>query len=526
MAQEKKDGRIVVLGDDARANLVEGARKLYETVSASYGPKGRNIMVEKTFGKFMLTRDGVTIARETYFDDRGINMGTQILMEASETTNRIAGDGTSATVVLGYHLMRRGVQAIAAGTHEMDIRDQLLADREVLLKELDQIGKMPTKGQLQQVATVSSGDKALGELIAGAIEHVGVEGGIITEKAYTTGIEREYVDGYYLQSGFTALQEGRKELSDMHVIVTSRAITTGAEVLDLLTKTAETTGTKPGVPMRLLFVGNIDGEAYNVIVENINAHTIDAIIIKTPPMFGDMGKQLLEDIAAYADCEPISDTTKLDNFDGKYIGTLKRARASKTDSTLFADGLTERAEQRIEYLKSQIENEIVEAILEKLKDRLAKLGGKIALFKIGGATDTSKEEVEFRVEDAINATRAAATSGVVSGGGATLLTLSKSKISETFKGALQDTFKQLLTNAGLAPDVYLFNLDEAPAGFGYDLRKGDGKQVNMVANGILDPKLVVEQVIINATQAAADALTTGVQITFIDKEEVSGTVQR
>lgn len=519
--QEKKDSRIVISDlTQIHKNLVEGFRRLYETVSVTYGPKGLNAQIEKTYGKFMLTRDGVTVSRETYFNDRAINMGTQALDEASKTTNRLAGDGTSATVILGYHLLRRGVQAIAAGTHGMDVRDMLVADREVLLTDLNGLAKMPVKKQLQQVATVSSGDAALGQLIAEAIEHVGPDGGIITEKAYTTGVEREYVDGYYLQSGFTALQEGRKEITDPHVIVCSRSVTSGADIIDILTKTAEATGAKPGVPMRLLFVGNIDGDAYNAIVDNINRHVIDAIVIKTPPMFGEMGKQLLEDIAAYAGCEPVADTTKLEVFDAKYIGTVHKVRASKLESTLFADKLTEMAKLRIDYLKSQIKEEIVPSILEKLKDRQAKLEGKVALFKIGGATETTKEEVEFRVEDAINATRAAYSDGVVPGGGVTLLQLSVSPISPIMRGALRDTFQQLLLNANLPAEVKLKEaLDNLPLDKGYDLRHGKGELVDMVTAGILDPKLVVEQVIINATQAAADALTTGVQIVFANKED-------
>lgn len=523
--QERKDGRIIYYDDEARANLLEGAEAMSRTVSTTFGPKGRNSFIEKSYGRPMLTRDGVSVSRETYFSDRRINMGAQILMEAAETTNRIAGDGTTGTILLAYHLLRRGVQAIAAGTHEMDVKEMLLADREVLLKELDAIAKKPVKKQLQEVATVSSGDAALGQLIAEAIEHVGPDGGIITEKAYTAGVEREYVDGYYLQSGFTALQEGRKELMDPHVIVTSRSITSGADIIDVLTKTAEATGAKPGIPMRLLFIGQIDGEAYNAIVDNINRHVIDAIVIKTPPMFGEMGKALLEDIAAYCGCEPISETTRLDVFGDKYIGTVHKVRASKIESTLFAEKLTDVAKLRIEYLKSQIKEEIVPAILEKLKDRLAKLEGKIALFKIGGATDTSKEEVEFRVEDAINATRAAYTDGVVAGGGVTLVALSKLKISDVYKGALLDTFKQLLLNANLPAEVKLNDLltsagyVEPTKGLGYDLRNGHGELIDVVKAGILDPKLVVEQVITNATQAAADALTTGVQIVFQNKED-------
>lgn len=526
--QEKKDSKVVILGDAARANNVEGARRLYESVSITYGPKGRNVQVEKTYGKFQLTRDGVTVARETYFNDRGVNMGTQALYEAAEVTNRVAGDGTSATVILGYHLLRRGVQAIAAGQHEMDVKATLMADRDVLLKELNKMSKMPVKKQLQEVATVSSGDPALGQLIAEAIQRVGADGGIITEKAYTTGVEREYIDGYYLQTGFTALQMGRKELADPWVIVTSKNLNSGADAIDILTKTAEATGAKPGIPMRVLFVGNIEGDAYNTIVDNINRGVIDAIIIKTPPQFGEMGKQLLEDIAAYAGCEPISESTKLDVFGDKYIGTLHKVRASKTESTLFASDLTEIAEQRIDYLKSQIAEELIDSIRDRLKDRLTKLEGKVAIFKIGGATDTTKEETEFRIEDAINATRAAFTDGVVPGGGVTLLELaSEPTISRIFSLALQDTFQQLLLNAGLPAEVKLMEaMNQVGLGMGYDLRNGHGKLIDIVKAGVLDPKLVVEQVITNATQAAADALTTGAQIVFANKEDGDGTMQR
>lgn len=518
MSQPVKDNRELIMGDEARTQLMAGARAMYDAVSASYGPKGRNVLIEKPFGRPLLTRDGVTIARDTYFANRAQNMGAQLLGEASETTNRLAGDGTSATVVLGYHLMRQGVRAIAAGQHEMAVKEELLADSRLVLKELAKLSKPAKKGQLQQVATVSSGDALLGELIAEALEHVGPDGGIIAEKAYTQGIKRDYVDGYYLQTGFTALQAGRKELADPYVIVTSRTLSSGSDILELLNLTAQAKGLQPGSIPRLLFIGNIEDAAYNTICENINAGTIDAVILKTPPMFGDMGKQLLEDIAAYAGCEPITDTTNLKNFSDKYVGTVTKVRASKEESTLFADNTTDLVQLRIEYLRSQLAEEVVDAISEKLRDRLAKLEGKVAIFKIGGATDTAKEEVEFRVEDAIHATRAALTDGVVPGGGATLLALSKLAISDMYRSALEATFKQLLHNANLPAEVKLYEALAAPAGSGYDLRHGLGEIIDMVEAGVLDPTLVVEQTILNATQAAADALTTGVVVTFTDAE--------
>jgi chaperonin GroEL len=315
-----------------------------------------------------------------------------------------------------------------------------------------------------------------------------------------------------LQSGFTALQEGKKELSDTPVVVVSRTIRGGTEVVDILQKVSEVTNHAPGQPMRILLVGNLEDDAYNTVIENIKR--------QTPPMFGEMGKELLEDIAAYCNCEPISETTTLDIIDKKYVGKIHRVKVSKSESTLFADKQTDLADLRIDYIKSQIAAKEAPpaAVMEKLKDRLAKLQGKIALFKIGGATDTSKEEKEFRVEDAINATRAAFTDGVVPGGGATLLRLAGlGALSKITRGALEDTFKQLLLNAGLEAEV---KLAAARGSYkGYDLKNGDGELIDMVTAGVLDPKLVVEQVIINATQAAADILTAGGEIIIARKEE-------
>lgn len=517
MALEQKDNKHLISGVEAQTKLLEGAKASYDAVTHTYGPKGKNVLIEKTFGRPLLTRDGVTVAREVYFKDRAKNMGAQALMEASETTNRLAGDGTTATVALGYHLLKNGNQAIAAGKHPMEISEALKDDSYKLLDKLEEISTPVKKNQLEQVASVSSGDGNLGKLIAEAIEHVGPDGGIITEKSYVQGIEREYVDGYFLRPGFQALQAGKKELTDPLVIVAIRRLSSAADAIDVLTQTAKVKNLQPGNIPRFLFVGNIEEAAYNIIVDNINRGTIDAIILKTPPEFGNMGKELLEDVAIYAGCEPLSDATNLKDFKASYVGTVDRVVASKNDATLFADNKGEYVRERVGLIKEQIEAESVDAISEKLRDRVAKLDGKIALFKIGGATETAKEEVEFRVEDAIQATRAAYSHGVVPGGATTLLELSKGDISPYYRDALQETFKQLLVNANLNEQVKLNEILSAPGGMGYSLRESD-ELVDMVKAGILDPKLVVEQIIRNATSAATNLLTTGTIVIFEDKE--------
>ena len=518
MAQDAKDTRIVIKGSKARQKLLEGAKAVYDTVGTTFGPKGRNVLAEKPFGRPLLTRDGVTVARETYFKDRAKNMGAQLVLEGSETTNRIAGDGTSASVILSYYLMKRGVQAIAAGKHPMEVKQLLLDNSYVLLDKLKELSKKTKESQLEQVATVSSGDPLLGKLIAEAIAHVGADGGIIAEKSPIQDVEREYVDGYYLQTGFTALQTGKKELVDPFVVVSIKRLSSSVDAIEILTKTAQAKNLQPGNIPRLLFVGNIEDAAYNTIVENINAGRIDAIIIKTPPIFGEMGTQLLEDIATYANCEPITDNTNFKEDIIPYVGTIDKVVANKTETTIFADNSTPEVKTRIAEIKEQIKAETVDALTEKLKDRVAKLEGKIALFRIGGATDTAKEETEFRVEDAIQATRAAYSNGVVAGGGVTLLELSKCDISDLYQHALRAVFKKLLTNANLPAEVKLKEALEAPEGHGFNLRKSE-TPVDLVKDGILDPTLVVEQVITNATRVAADALTVGVLLTFEDKKE-------
>ncbi len=520
MSQAKRDHRIIIKGDQARAELLAGARFVYDAVTSTYGPRGRNVMIEKPFGRPLTTRDGVSVARDTYSSDRPKNMGVQRVLEASETTNRIAGDGTTATVALAYHLMQRGTLAIAAGMHPMEVKRQFLQDSYKVLDKLTAMTKKVKDSQLKEVATISSGDPLLGELIADAVLRVGAEGGIITEKAPVDDIEREYVDGYYLQTGFQALQAGKKELIDPFVIVSIRRLTSAADIADVLTKALQSRSFNPqtdGIP-RFLLIGNIEEAAYMTAVNLINQGKIDAVILKTPAMFGEMGKYLLEDIAIYARCNPLTEGSNLRELDTSCVGTVDKVVANKNEATLFADNDTEAVKTRIQEIKDQIEAELSDAVSEKMKDRVAKLEGKIALFRIGGAIDSVKEEVESRVEDAIHATRAAYSTGVVPGGGITLLELSKLEISAPYGEALRDTFMQLLINANLPAELKLNEAMKAPVGNGFNL-KGNGELVDMVKTGIIDPALVVQQIIKNATASATDMLTTDTLIVFEDAKE-------
>lgn len=520
MAQPIKDGKINLNETDGNAKFMEGANSAYDAVMTSYGPKGRNYRIEKVFGRAILTRDGVTIARDTYFSDRAKNLGAQALLEASEMTNRIAGDGTSATVGVAYHLLKNGMQAIAAGVHPMEIASIYRSDQGLILDALEAMSKKTKPSQLKEVATVSAGDPLLGQLIAEAIDRVGPDGGVMVEKAPLDEIEREYVDGYYIQSGFQALQGGKKEMLEPLVLVIGKRIASSVDIGEILTRAASAKGLTPGKdPFKFLIIGNLEDAAYTHVVGLINAQQIDAIILKTPPSFGEMGKELLEDIAIYADCSVISDSTKVKEVGLSHIGRVDRVVASKTEATLFSDNATERVQTRIKEIKDAISEEVVDAILERQRDRAAKLEGKIALFKIGGATDTEKEEKEFRVDDALQAVRAAVRHGVVPGGGVTLLQLSKIKgLSQYYKTALQATVKQLFLNA--SPDnaeVMLREALGAESGFGYNLR-GDDTIVDVVKAGVIDPTLVIQEVVRNATSVAAENLKVGGTSLFENQE--------
>lgn len=515
MSQPVKDNRILITGKDVHTALMDGAKAQYESVATTYGLKGLNVLIEKPMGRPVLTRDGVTVSKEVYFSDRGKNMGSGMVSEASQNTNRLAGDGTSATAILTYFLYEQAVNLIGTGVNPMTIRDTLNNDAQILLNELEKHTKELTDGQLAQVATISSGDPLLGKLISGALEHVGLDGGIIAEKAFINGVEREYIEGYYLNDGFSAMTEGKKELPNPIVVVSAKKVSSNADFLELMERIVGIT--KETMP-RIAFIGEIEGLARESIIANVMQGKMDAVIIKTPSS-GDMGTQYLEDIALYCGCKMISSGDSLKNIDASYIGKAERVVCTPYTSSIFGGKHAKvDLEVRIKELKDRILTEESDHLTEKFRDRVAKLQGKIAVFKIGGATETEKEEKEFRIEDAIQATRASMQTGVVPGGGTTLLRLSKTKgLSQVTANALQNVFKRLMQNAGLLAEVKMNDVLSSDSPMGINLR-GEDKLVDLVKEGVLDPALVLQQIIKNATSTAGNMATIGLIVTFEDKD--------
>lgn len=527
MAQSPKDHKVIIFDKEAREALLRGAAIMAKTVGKSYGPKGQNLVIEKTYGRPIVTRDGVTISKEVYSEIRDENMGMQLLNEAAEATVRNVGDGTSATVVLTYNLLNIAYQQIAAGLDPMELKKIILDDKDILVDRIYELSQPSKKGQLEQVATISSGDNDFGKLIAEAVEQVGHDGGIITQKSTISNVDKTNVDGYYITPGYSALSSGKIELSDAYVIVSAKRITTGSEIIKLVNKVLERywhdknlqPGTPPNEMFNILFYGEFEGDAYESIGLNVQQGKFLAAIVKSPLQGGSMASQYLEDLAIYTGGKLISQVDRLDDITPDYIGKAEKARVNGKEAIIFGgEAASEDVAAHIALLKDQIDKEESDAISEKFKERVSKLEGKISIFRIGGANETQREEREFRIDDAIQATKAAAKGGIVAGAGSTLVELSRCSIHKVWVEALRETYKKLLSNAALPAEVKLNQVLESSYPLGFNLKKDD-KLVDVIKEGILDPTLVLENIIENSAATAADAISAGAVITFKTKEE-------
>lgn len=517
MSQAQKDHKIFKFDKDVREAVLGGADTTYRAVTTTYGPKGRNVLLEKTFGFPIITRDGVTVARESYSKVRDENAAMQLLIQAADTTNSSVGDGTTATVALTYHLIKK---VLSFDYDAMGLKDTLEKDSRLLLDELKKYTKPLKKGQLEQVATVSSRDSGLGKMIAQAVEETGNDGGIIAEKAELLEVEREYIEGYFIQKGFMAITQGKRQLVDPVVAVVSHKLSTATDIAELLDKVAQAQGLDPrqGDKLRIAIFGSVEGEAYARLVELIAKGVLDATVVESPEG-GELGSQYLEDIATYTGGRIIS-ASSLKDLDKSYLGSADRIVCSKYNTSIFGGKyIKEDYDLRLADLKDNLKEEQFANIAEKIKDRIAKLSGKVAIFRIGGATKSEKEELEFRIEDAIQAAKAAFTGGVVPGGGTTLVWLSQTKgLSKITREALRETFKRLVDNANFPAEVKLEELLKAKSPMGFNLAT-DGELVDLEKEGILDPAQVIEETVRNATSIAGNLITLGAMIIFEDKPE-------
>jgi chaperonin GroEL len=515
MNMPKREIKNILIADDARAKLLTGATKIYEAVSSTYGPAGNNVILGMPYGDATLTRDGVTVAKRTILEDRAEDDAAQILKQASEKTNKTAGDGTTATVVLGYHLFKNGYRLIAAGENGMVLKKQIIDDSKKVINFLKSKSE-DGKKHLLEVATVSAGDPAIGALVADTIAEIGNEGGItIREQNYPT-IDVEKVNGYYFDKGFFALNQ-QVEYNNPLIFVTQKQLSNNSDIIPLLSRVIN------GDNKNLVIIGEVrmNSDAMNTLMLNVMQGKLNAVVVP-PPAFNDEGTLFMQDIALYVGSKLFlsgSDITEV-KTDDSYFGSAERVVVTQDKAIVFrgkgdADAITTRAAE----IRDTMLKETSSHRKDTLEQRFSKLTGKIAIVNVGGSTPTEMEELRYRVEDAIEATKSAMADGVLVGGATMLVKASQLDINPLFKNALLDTFRKLMSNAAEPADYRLEQIRRAKDGYGFNLRDMSEEPVDLRSQGIWDATRAVVQTIENATSAAGSLLTVGAIIDPIDQKD-------
>lgn len=508
----KRDVKDIYLGDEAAAKAVSGARKMAEVVGTTYGPRGRNVILGLPFGDSTLTRDGVTVAKRTVLKDKAEDDAAVILRQASERTNKAAGDGTTATVVLGNNIFQRGNRLIAAGENGMLLKKVITDDAAKVLAFLNEHSEDGT-AHLREVASVSAGDPAIGQLIADTMAEIGEQGGIsIREQNYPT-IDVEKVGGYLFNKGFFALTQ-TVEYSKPNIFVTSRQLSSNAEMVPLLSKAVA------GDNKNFVLIADVrsNSEAMNTFILNCMKNNLNGVIVP-PPAYGEDGLPFLEDIARYVGAKLFLPGDDFKRIDDTYFGTADRVQTNDKRCIIFGgNGPAEDIETRIAEIKEQLDQAQESHLRDNLEQRYAKLTGKVAIVNVGGATPIEMEELRYRVEDAIEATKSAMADGVLPGGGTLLVKALELDLSPLYKEALKDTFRHLMNNAAEPADYRLEQVRRAEYGYGFNLRDMTDEPVDLRAAGIWDATRAVVQTVENATSAAASLLTIGAIIDPIEDD--------
>ena len=527
--------------DDARARVLAGAKELYEAVRVTMGPKGRNVVISKSYGGPTVTHDGVTVAKAVEVpvrddDTLGRGVGAELVKQAASKTNDTVGDGTTTATVLTYHILNEANKLIAAGHNPMDLRKGLDAAAANVLGSVDGVTEKiaGNKQKVAEVATVSAGDAEIGSLIADVIEAVGQDGTVTVEQSQSLGLEKEIVEGFKIDRGYVSAymvtDPARMEASYEKplIMITDKKISAIQDILPLLEKIAQS-----GKKELVIIAEDVDGEALATLVLNRLKGVFNTLAIKAPA-FGDRRKAVLQDIAVLTGATVISDEQGItfENATLDMLGGARKVIAGKDDTTIIeGHGGFKGVESRIAEIRAQVENASSEYDKENLEKRLAALAGKVAVIKVGGATETEIEEKKFRVDDAVNATKAAVAEGIVSGGGVTLVDLSKKLAVEptrigsseeaghlVLKRALVQPFRELMRNAGLNPDEKLPQVLAGKGGQGFDVTE-PGALIDLKAKGIVDPAKVLREAVQNAVSIAGTAMTMGSLIVELPEEK-------
>ncbi len=509
-------------GAEARKALEEGVNKLANTVKVTLGPKGRNVVLDKSFGTPLITNDGVSIAKEIELEDAFENMGAQLVKEVATKTNDVAGDGTTTATVLAQAMINEGMKNLAAGANPIVLRKGMKKATDVAVEAIKKMSsKINGKDQIAKVAAISAGDEEVGNMVADAMEKVSNDGVITIEESKTMLTELDLVEGMQFDRGYisaymaTDMDKMEAVLDNPYILITDKKISNIQEILPVLEQIVQS-GAK-----LLIIAEDIEGEALTTLIVNKLRGTFSVVGVKAPG-YGDRRKEMLKDIAILTGGTVISEELGLELKDAS-IEMLGRAKSVKVqkETTVIVDGCGEKSEidARVAQIKNQIESTTSEFDREKLQERLAKLAGGVAVIRVGAATETEMKENKLRMEDALNATRAAVEEGIIAGGGSAYIHASKevAKLVSTLEGdektganvilkALEAPLYAIAANAGLEGSVIVNKVRESEAGIGFDAYKEE--YVSMVDAGILDPVKVTRSALQNATSVASTLLTT------------------
>ena len=522
----------IKFGADARAALEAGVNKLSDTVRVTLGPKGRNVVLDKTYGAPQITNDGVTIAKEIELEDAFENMGAQLIREVASKTNDVAGDGTTTATVLAQAMINEGMKNLAAGANPIVMRKGMKKATEAAVEAIkDMSSKVSGKEQIARVAAVSSSDDQVGEMIADAMEKVSRDGVITIEESKTMQTELDLVEGMQFDRGYisaymaTDMEKMEAVLEEPFILITDKKISNIQEILPLLEQIVQS-------GKRLLIIAeDVEGEALTTLIVNKLRGTFQVVAVKAPG-YGDRRKEMLQDIAILTGGRVISEEVGLDLKDATLdmLGQAKSVKVTK-ENTIIVDGLGEKAaiQERIGQIKAILAETKSEFDKEKLQERLAKLSGGVAVIRVGAATETEMKEIKMRMEDALNATKAAVEEGIIAGGGSAYVHAAKKvqKVVDKLEGdektggniilkALEAPLYHIAYNAGLEGSVIVNKVKESKVGVGFDAYKEE--YVDMVEAGILDPAKVSRSALQNATSVASSFLTTEAVVGNIKEE--------
>lgn len=521
----------IKFGEDARKKLLEGVNKLADTVKVTLGPKGRNVVLDKSFGAPLITNDGVTIAKEIELDDPFENMGARLVKEVSTKTNDVAGDGTTTATVLAQSMIKEGVKNVAAGGDPMAIKrgmDKAVEAATLGLKEISSV--VNGKEDIARVASISANNDEIGNLISEAMEKVSKDGVITIEESKTSNTELSVVEGMQFDKGYvspymvTDTEKMEAIIDNPYILITDKKISNIQEILPLLENLMQSSG------KLVIICDDIESEALSTLILNKLRGVLNVVAVKAPG-YGDKRKEMLQDIAILTGGEVITSDLGLELKDTtiEQLGRAKQIKVQK-ENTIIVDGLgdKEKISERVNQIKAQLAEEKSEYETEKLQERLAKIAGGVAVIGVGAATEIEMKEKKLRIEDALSATRAAVEEGIVAGGGTAYVNIipKVEKVMEDLKDdeklgakivlkALEEPVKQIAVNAGLEPAVILEKVKQSPVGTGFNAK--DEVYVDMKKAGIVDPTKVSRSALQNAASVASMVLTTESIVT--DKKE-------